>query len=127
MQGYQGGSIQSTCPLDIPAICQDMNITITESSFSRLANRVLQLTKQEAENSEDAKYIATLNFSAEQLQSSESREFGAKKIDTKITFPVFSGVSPMVQFAKGVALNITDPVSINGWRKHGNLVRRFEF
>ena len=33
----------------------------------------------------------------------------------------------MVQFAKGVALNITDPVSINGWRKHGNLVRRFKF
>jgi len=71
------------------------------SNIARLANRVLQLTKQEAENSEDVKYIATLNISAEQLQSR---------------------VSPMVQFAKGVALNVNDPVAINGWRKQNKLL-----
>ena len=41
------------------------------SSIARLANRVLQLTKQEADNSEDPKYISILNIAADQLQSSE--------------------------------------------------------
>ena len=41
------------------------------SAIARLANRVLQLTKQEADNSEDPKYISALNIAAGQLQSSE--------------------------------------------------------
>ena len=39
------------------------------SAIARLANRVLQLTKQEADNSEDPKYISVLNISAGQLQT----------------------------------------------------------
>ena len=41
------------------------------SAIARLANRVLQLTKQEADNSEDPKYISALNIAAGQLQSRE--------------------------------------------------------
>ena len=37
----------------------------------RLANRVLQVTKNEAENSEDPRYIATLNIAADKLQTRE--------------------------------------------------------
>jgi hypothetical protein len=36
-----------------------------------LANRVLQVTKNEAENSEDPRYISTLNVAADQLQTRE--------------------------------------------------------
>ena len=41
------------------------------SAIARLANRVLQLTKQEADNSEDPKYISVLNVAAGQLQTSK--------------------------------------------------------
>ena len=71
------------------------------SSIARLANRVLQLTKQEADNSEDPKYISVLNIAADQLQSR---------------------VSPMVQSAKSVAMKIDDPMAIDGWRHRNGLV-----
>ena len=45
------------------------------SAIARLANRVLQLTKQEADNSEDPRYISTLNIAAGQLQT---REYAVK-------------------------------------------------
>ena len=65
------------------------------STIARLANRVLQLTKQEADNSEDPRYISILNVAADQLQSR---------------------VSPMVQFAKAVAINIRDKAAVSAWR-----------
>ncbi|XP_023329663.1 vinculin isoform X4 [Eurytemora carolleeae] len=71
------------------------------SAIARLANRVLQLTKQEADNSEDPRYISVLNISAEQLQSC---------------------VSPMVQFAKVVAMNIQDKNAVEAWRKQNQLL-----
>jgi len=71
------------------------------SSIARLANRVLQLTKQEADNSEDPKYISVLNVAAEQLQTR---------------------VSPMVQCAKGVAINIDDQSAIDSWRRRNGLL-----
>ena len=43
------------------------------SAIARLANRVLQLTKQEADNSEDPKYISALNVAAGQLQTRKSQ------------------------------------------------------
>jgi len=71
------------------------------SSIARLANRALQLTKQEADNSEDPKYISVLNIAADQLQSR---------------------VSPMVQSAKSVAMKIDDPMAIDGWRHRNGLL-----
>ena len=87
------------------------------SSIARLANRVLQLTKQEADNSEDPKYISILNIAADQLQSSEFCPD-----DDVCLPPVFPGVSPMVQSAKSVAMNIDDPMAVDGWRRRNGLV-----
>ena len=39
------------------------------SAVARLANRIIQVTRQEADNSEDPKYISVLNISAGQLQT----------------------------------------------------------
>ena len=39
------------------------------SCLGRMANRVLQVAKQEAENSEDPRFISSLNISADQLHS----------------------------------------------------------
>merc|ERR1719158_459748 len=71
------------------------------SSIARLANRVLQVTKNEADNSEDPKYISVLNIAAEQLQTR---------------------VSPMVQCAKSVAMNIDDHGAIDTWRRQNGLL-----
>ena len=71
------------------------------STIARLANRVLQLTKQEAENSEDPRYISVLNVAADQLQAR---------------------VSPMVQEAKAVAINIADQASVEAWRLQNSLL-----
>jgi len=71
------------------------------SAIARLANRVLQLTKQEADNSEDPRYISVLNIAAEQLQSR---------------------VSPMVQCAKSVAMNVQDQNAVDAWRHNNDLL-----
>lgn len=71
------------------------------TAIARLANRVLQLCKQEAENSEDPRYISVLNISSEQLQVR---------------------VSPMVHQAKAVALNINDEAAIHAWRQQNSLL-----
>ncbi|XP_074603743.1 vinculin [Brevipalpus obovatus] len=65
------------------------------SQIARLANRVLMLAKNEAENSEDPDFINRMNRAAANLQAA---------------------VPPMVQNAKGVALNINDPMSCSTWR-----------
>merc|ERR1719361_661582 len=80
---------------------QQAKMVENTSNIARLANRVLQLTKQEADNSEDPKYISTLNIAADQLQSR---------------------VSPMVQSAKSVAMNIEDPMAVDGWRRRNGLL-----
>jgi vinculin len=41
------------------------------SSIARLANRVLMVARQEADNSEDPGFIRDVSFAADQLQSSE--------------------------------------------------------
>jgi Vinculin family. len=41
------------------------------SAIARLANRVLQVAKQEADNSEDPAYVAALNRAANVLQNGE--------------------------------------------------------
>ena len=45
------------------------------SALARLGNRVLQVARQEAENSEDPRFISTLNYSADKLQSRKCRLF----------------------------------------------------
>ncbi|XP_063706986.1 vinculin isoform X3 [Culicoides brevitarsis] len=65
------------------------------SSIARLANRVLLVAKQEADNSEDPEYIRNVNGAANGLQNA---------------------VPPMVQDAKVVATNIHDPTAAHNWR-----------
>ncbi|XP_035220262.1 vinculin-like [Stegodyphus dumicola] len=65
------------------------------SSIARLANRVLMMAKQESDNSEDTYFVERVNQAADLLQST---------------------VTPMVQNAKMVALNISDPKAIACWK-----------
>ncbi|KAK4035676.1 vinculin [Daphnia magna] len=65
------------------------------SQIARLANRVLMVAKQEADNSEDPKFIGEVTGAANLLQAN---------------------VTPMVQDAKSVATNMRDQGSINQWR-----------
>ncbi|GFS83329.1 vinculin [Nephila pilipes] len=65
------------------------------SSIARLANRVLMVAKQESDNSEDPFFVDRVNQSADLLQST---------------------VTPMVQDAKMVTLNINDPKAVACWR-----------
>lgn len=69
------------------------------SAIARLANRVLMVAKAEADNSEDPAYVARVNKAADALAST---------------------IPPVVQNAKQVALNITDPRAISGWRDANN-------
>lgn len=66
------------------------------TSIARLANRVLQVAKQEAENSEDPIFIAGVNKAADHLQNCVTR---------------------MVQDAKAVAINPHDHVAVSRWRE----------
>lgn len=65
------------------------------TAIARLANRVLQVAKQEADNSEDLSFISDINRAADQVQA---------------------GVAPMVQDAKAVALNTRDAGAVSRWR-----------
>ncbi|XP_061178099.1 vinculin-like isoform X7 [Saccostrea echinata] len=66
------------------------------SNIARRANRVLQVAQQEAENSEDPKYVDHVNEAASNLRST---------------------IAPMVQGAKGVSLNPADTNAQQNWRK----------
>lgn len=69
------------------------------SAIARLANRVLNVGKQEADNSEDPAFINRLNRALNNLQNA---------------------ISPMVADAKDLALNINDPSAANKWRNSNN-------
>ncbi|KAK7013353.1 hypothetical protein SK128_026721, partial [Halocaridina rubra] len=66
------------------------------SAIARLANRVLMVAKQEADNSEDPSFVAKVNSASDQLQAA---------------------VTPMVQDAKNVAMNPNDHHAIARWRQ----------
>ncbi|XP_063978081.1 vinculin isoform X4 [Diachasmimorpha longicaudata] len=66
------------------------------AAIARLANRVILVAKQESDNSEDLPYIQRVNQATDVLQHS---------------------VTPMVQDAKSVAMNITDGPAISRWRE----------
>ncbi|XP_065219510.1 vinculin-like isoform X2 [Planococcus citri] len=66
------------------------------TAIARLANRVLQVAKQEADNSEDPSFIADITRAADAVQAA---------------------VAPMVQDAKAVALNIGDSAAASRWRE----------
>jgi vinculin len=74
---------------------QPQSMVDNTSNIARLANRVLMVAKQESDNSEDPNFISRVNRAADELQST---------------------VPAMVQDAKSVALNITDPKAISRWR-----------
>lgn len=42
------------------------------TAIARLGNRVLQVAKQEADNSEDPEFIATVNSAADSLQAGKN-------------------------------------------------------
>lgn len=69
------------------------------SAIARLANRICNVAKQEADNSEDPAFINRINRALNNLQST---------------------ISPMVADAKDVALNIHDPNAANKWRASNN-------
>ncbi|XP_039286099.1 vinculin isoform X6 [Nilaparvata lugens] len=64
-------------------------------AIARLANRVLQVAKQEADNSEDPAFIANVNRAADILRSE---------------------ITNMVQDAKAVAMNTHDHNAVARWR-----------
>lgn len=66
------------------------------SNIARRANRVLQVAQQEAENSEDPKYVDHVNQAASNLRAT---------------------IAPMVQGAKGVSMNPSDTNAQQNWRK----------
>ena len=49
------------------------------SAIARMGNRVLQIAKQESENSEDPRFISTLNYAANQVNASEYCYFVVKE------------------------------------------------
>ncbi|CAO1385655.1 unnamed protein product [Diamesa serratosioi] len=75
---------------------QPQKMVDNTSCIARLANRVLLVAKQEADNSEDPQFIAELLNASDKLQNS---------------------VPSMVQNAKQVATNINDPVAGSNWRE----------
>ncbi|CAG2057810.1 unnamed protein product, partial [Timema podura] len=75
---------------------QPQKMVDNTSSIARLANRVLMVAKQESDNSEDPKFISRVNQASDSLQTS---------------------VTPMVQDAKSVAMNIQDHVAISRWKE----------
>ncbi|CAH1987171.1 unnamed protein product [Acanthoscelides obtectus] len=75
---------------------QPQKMVDNTSAIARLANRVLLVAKQESDNSEDPHFIDTLNRASDALQNS---------------------VPPMVQDAKAVALNPSDPGAASRWRE----------
>lgn len=66
------------------------------SAIARLANRVLMVAKQEADNSEDLSFVAKVNTASDKVQAA---------------------VTPMVQDAKDVAMNPDDERAISRWRQ----------
>ncbi|XP_078333943.1 vinculin-like isoform X15 [Crassostrea virginica] len=72
------------------------------SNIARRANRVLQVAQQEAENSEDPKYVDHVNEAASNLRSN---------------LGFIESIAPMVQGAKGVSLNPGDSNAQQNWRK----------
>nr|CAD7569655.1 unnamed protein product [Timema californicum] len=75
---------------------QPQKMVDNTSSIARLANRVLMVAKQESDNSEDPKFISRVNQASDSLQTS---------------------VTPMVQDAKSVAMNMQDHVAISHWKE----------
>ncbi|XP_046665543.1 vinculin isoform X8 [Homalodisca vitripennis] len=66
------------------------------TAIARLGNRVLQVAKQEADNSEDPEFIATVNHAADNLQAA---------------------ITHMVQDAKAVAMNTHNAAAVSRWRE----------
>lgn len=97
------------------------------TAIARLANRVLQVAKQEADNSEDPAFISDITRAADAVQAGIL--FDLNLLKNVILFVLTScrdllvAVAPMVQDAKSVALNIGDPAAASRWRESNKRVR----
>ena len=85
---------------------QPQKMVDNTSSEARLANRVLLVAKQESDNSEDPEFIANVLNASDKLQSC---------------------ISPMVQEAKNVSTNISDPQHAHNWKEANKNVGNIEF
>lgn len=90
------------------------------SALARLANRVLQVAKQECDNSEDPSYIQKLVLATETMQN-------GKTFISKLCYFLFksqpcsvSAIPPVVQVAKVIATNIDDPSLTKDWSVNTN-------
>lgn len=54
------------------------------TAIARLGNRVLQVAKQEADNSEDPEFIASVNHAADNLQAGTLNYLNLRKTLTKL-------------------------------------------
>ena len=84
------------------------------SQIARLANRVLMVAKQEADNSEDPAFIGNVTGAANVLQASTCFDYLMSK--TTLNCFLCLDVTPMVQNAKSVATNMRDQGAIKQWR-----------
>ncbi len=107
------------------------------SAVARLCNRIIQVTKQEAENSEDGSFSEALNPVAERLQEGKK----------KISFSLFScnncplpslssiyffqlnplaspDIAPVITAARALALDIGNKEKHREWRTNVDKVRR---
>ncbi|KAL7645024.1 UNVERIFIED_CONTAM: hypothetical protein RMT77_003394 [Armadillidium vulgare] len=75
---------------------EPQSVVDNTSAIARLASRVLMVAKQEAENSEDPKFVKKLNLASNNLQTT---------------------VTPMVQSAKDVAMSPNDQRAVSRWRQ----------
>jgi len=104
------------------------------SAIARLANRVLIVARQEADNSEDTGFIHNLARAADQLQGSKSRQeiigtsftYWLRSLDVIFLFTIVA-VPPMVHAAKDVALSPNDHSAAGRWRNFNNEVTRVTF
>lgn len=97
------------------------------TAIARLANRVLQVAKQEADNSEDPVFISDINRAADQVQTGEHRKFSLKinehfEFSKRVSCSTMPAVAPMVQDAKAVALDPRDAVAASNWRESNKKV-----
>lgn len=96
------------------------------SSIARIANRVIMRAKQESDNSEDPSFVHRVNSAADKLQSSKAIPlFRSFSFESNAMFTssfwgfFFSAVTPMVQDAKAVAMDMNNQMGVTRWR-HSN-------
>ena len=91
--------------------------------MARLANRIIQVTRQEADNSEDAAVSAALEPVAGRLKESE---FISKTASSLLSYrpSLVAGIEPVVVTARALALDIGSAEKAKAWNQATAKVRR---